>query len=40
MGHKCFGQVGVLWLLDNSASLHALTKGTSGNIHLVEIELF
>ena len=31
----------VLWLLDNSASLHALIKGTSGNIHLSRaVELF
>ena len=28
----------VLWLLDNSASLHALIKGTSGNIHLSRAE--
>ena len=31
----------MLWLLDNSASLHSLIKGTSGNIHLSRaVELF
>ena len=42
MGHEIFGQERrVLWLLDNSASLHALIKGTSGNIHLSRaVELF
>ena len=25
----------MLWLLDKSASLHSLIKGTLGNIHLV-----
>jgi hypothetical protein len=31
----------ILWLLDNSASLHSLVKGTSGNEHLCRaVELF
>ena len=31
---------GVRWLLDNSASLHSLTKETSGNIHLLKEPVF